>query len=138
VLVNPRRSLWVPKNALVKRSGKDIVFTDESGKAIWNDEKVTPSQFIGSENFKSIDPFLSNKNDKTLNPSHDDMAKSAEFELTNPSYYSVFYDDINDVYVRLAYLPRTKSEYRDPLTRYKFKYSAIIMDNKFNKIDKNR
>ncbi|QIH35983.1 DUF4221 family protein [Sphingobacterium sp. DR205] len=99
-----------------------------------NDEKVTPSQFIGSENFKSIDPFLSNKNDKTLNPSHDDMAKSAEYELTNPSYYSVFYDDINDVYVRLAYLPRTKSEYRDPLTRYKFKYSAIIMDNKFNKI----
>jgi len=40
VLVNPRRSLWVPKNALVKRSGKDIVFTDESGKAIWNEVKI--------------------------------------------------------------------------------------------------
>lgn len=40
VLVNPRRSLWVPKNALVKRSGKDIVFTYESGKAIWNEVKI--------------------------------------------------------------------------------------------------
>lgn len=40
VLVNPQRSLWVPKNALVKRSGKDIIFTYESGKAIWNEVKI--------------------------------------------------------------------------------------------------
>ncbi len=99
-----------------------------------NDQKISQSQFFGSEHFQKIEPFLETKNKRTLNPTKDDMAKSAEFELTNPAYFSIFYDEINDVYIRLAYLPRTKSDYRNPVSRFKFKYSAILTDGKFNKI----
>ncbi len=49
IQVQHKKRLWVPKKSVVKRSGKDVIFSYEDGKAKWNDV------VIGLENGDKIE-----------------------------------------------------------------------------------
>ena len=96
--------------------------------------KVLKERFAGSKFFKQIEPYKT-EHEVAMPPISDDiMQQSAEHEIRNPSYYSLLYDATNNIYIRIAFLPLTKAEYNNPLTRYKFRCTFIILDNKFKKI----
>ncbi len=95
---------------------------------------VKKEGFIGSKYFAKIEPYLKVHGEIQRSQSDDIMHESAEHEICNPSYYALMYDDKNDVYIRVAFLPRTIKEYQSPITRYRFKCTFIIIDNKFRKI----
>ncbi|WP_158797575.1 DUF4221 family protein [Pedobacter sp. L105] len=95
--------------------------------------RVKKEPFIGSQFFEEINPFLKNREDVQKRIDGELMAKSAEHEICNPSYYAIFYDDKSDTYIRAAFLPRTKEEYRNPEKRFKFKCTFLLFDHNFNK-----
>ena len=91
-------------------------------------------KFVGSEHFKAVNPFLDDRNDFKRNIDPQTMAKSAEHEISNPSYYALFFDEGSQTYIRVAFMPKSKAEYHDPVKRNKFKCTFILFDRDFNKI----
>lgn len=96
--------------------------------------KIKKEAFAGSKFFRELKPYLEDTDDRKTKPSEEDMKASAEHEIINPSYFALLYDEVNNIYIRVAYLPRTKQEYNNPLTRYKFRCTFILLDENFKKI----
>lgn len=97
-------------------------------------ERVEHKRFLGSEHFKEVYPFLKNRAEFNPKADAETIAKSAEHEISNPSYYSILYDEKSNTYIRVAFMPKSRADYNDPIKRYKFKCTFIVFDKNFNKI----
>ena len=97
-----------------------------------SDEKSKlKKHYVGSKYFKELFPLCMDVSDGINRESVGDPSV-ALYIRTAPRYDKLLYDDVNHLYYRFTYLPRTREEYE--AGKFAYKRSVIIFNENFEKV----
>lgn len=119
--------------AIYNQNERKIIYSFRQDHFLYsiNEKNRLEKHYVGSKYFKELYPLCMDVN-QGISMANTGDPSLAFYVRTSPKYDRLLYDNVNQLYYRFTYLPRTKEEY--DAGKFVYKRSVIIFNEQFEKL----